>query len=449
MKRVPFLLTLILFLIFSSLNPVRAIEGASLYLSPARGTYFVDSTFDISVFVNTGGKSVNAVQVDLKFPPDKLQVVSPTAGSSFISVWVAQPTYSNTKGTISFQGGAPSPGINTSSGLISTVTFRAKASGIAKISFSDFCKVLLNDAQGTNMLTSVNEGIYTIVMPPPEGPVIYSSTHPDQNKWYKNNNPAFNWEREEGVTDFSYSINNDPQGVPDNVSEGIETSTAYTDLADGIWYFHIKAKRADSWGGLSHFPIKIDITPPAEFSIKFESEQTNTEPIISFLTTDALSGIDHYEFKLIFISNSIETEETSFFTEVVSPYKIPKQKSGTYGVIVRAYDKAGNWRDAIETVEITGLLDKTRWLESIIEAGKSIYVFVIILAGLSSFGIFYFRTKKKQKRLRKEFAEVKKSVGVSFKVLKDDVKEKELLDNLGTAEDFIDKEIEDVEKELK
>ena len=65
------------------------------------------------------------------------------------------------------------------------------------------------------------------------------------------------------------------------------------------------------------------------------------------------------------------------------------------------------------------------------------------------FGIFFFRTKKKQKRLRKEFAEVKKSVGVSFNALKDDVKEKELLNNLGTAEDFIDKEIKDVEEELK
>jgi len=451
MKRALFLLTLILFLTFSSLNPARAIEGASLYLAPAQGTYFVGSTFDVSIFVNTNGKQINAVQVDLKFSPDKLQVVSPTAGSSFISIWIAQPSYSNTKGTISFQGGIPNPGISTSSGLVSTITFRAKVAGIAEISFLDSCKVLLNDAKGTNVLTSVNKGIYTIAIPPPEGPVVYSSTHPDQNKWYKNNSPAFNWEKSAGVTDFSYSIDNDPQGVPDNLGEGSKTSIAYTDLGDGIWYFHVKAKRGESWGGVSHFPVKIDTTPPADFSIEFESDYKSVEPIISFLTTDALSGMDHYEFKLIFISNSTETEETSFFTEVVSPYKIPKQKSGTYGVIVRAYDKTDNWRDAIEEITITGPTEKIKWFENLIEKGRSIYVLIIILAGLSGFGIFYFRAKKKQQKLKKEFSEVKESLK-TLEVLRGRVKEikdeKELSDNLKTAEGSVEKEIEDVDKYL-
>lgn len=432
-------------------NDLQAENGTSLYLAPARGTYFVDSTFDVSIFVNTGGKQINAVQVELKFPPDKLQVVNPSAGNSFISVWVAQPTYSNSKGTISFQGGIPNPGINTSSGLISTITFRGRASGTAEISFSDSCKVLLNDANGTNVLTSVNKGIYTIVIPPPEGPVVYSSTHSDQNKWYKNNSPAFNWEKDQGVSDFSYSIDNDPQGVPDNTSEGSDTSFAFNNLEDGIWYFHIKAMRGGSWGGISHFPVKIDATPPAEFSIKLETSGS-AQPIVSFLTTDAFSGINHYEFKLIFISNEQESQTVSFFTEVVSPFKIPEQKSGTYGVVIRAYDPAGNWRDAIKTVEITASSEKSGWLQSIIkigiDTGKIIYFYVIIFIILLGFG-FFFHAKKKRKRLKKEFAKVKKSVGASFQALKDETKEKELLANLGTAEDYIDKEIRDVEKELK
>ncbi len=58
--------------------------GASIYFSPASGTFYVGSTFDVSVFVNTNGNDVNAVRVDLKFDPKKLQVASPTAGKSFI-----------------------------------------------------------------------------------------------------------------------------------------------------------------------------------------------------------------------------------------------------------------------------------------------------------------------------------------------------------------------------
>jgi hypothetical protein len=206
-RKINILITaLFLFLVI----PVRSYaEGASFYFSPNAGTFYVGSTFDVSIFVNTGGNNINAVGSDIKFDPRKIQIANPTTGRSFISVWVAQPTYSNIAGTASFQGGVPSPGINTSSGLISTITFRAIAPGETTISFSDSSRVLLNDGKGTNILNSMGRGVYSITMPPPEGPKVYSSTHPDQNKWYKNNNPTFSWEKEEGAIEYSYTINND------------------------------------------------------------------------------------------------------------------------------------------------------------------------------------------------------------------------------------------------
>ena len=178
-------------------------EGASLYLSPSSGTFYVGSTFDVSILLNTGGQDINAVEVNLQFDPEKLQVARPTTGKSFIEIWISQPAYSNVRGRLSFIGGIPSPGINTSSGLVSTVTFRAIAPGKASISFLDSSGVYRNDAKGTNILDSVGRGEYEILIPPPEGPKVYSSTHPDQNKWYKNNNPTFSWEKEEDVTSLS------------------------------------------------------------------------------------------------------------------------------------------------------------------------------------------------------------------------------------------------------
>ena len=271
-----------LFSLFLPFFKTRA-EGASLYLSPSSGTFFVGSTFDVSVFVNTGGQNINAVEVNLKFDPTKLQVASPSSGKSFIEVWVAQPSYSNTQGTMSFIGGTPTPGINTSSGLVSTVTFRAITPGETSVYFLDSSKVLRNDSQGTDILTSKSRGVYNIVIPPPEGPKVYSPTHPDQNKWYQDDNPTFSWEKEEGVTEFSYDISQDPWGTPDNSSEGDYTSVSYSEVEDGLWYFHIKAKKGEIWGGTSHYLVRIDSTSPAMFTPTVEPGEKTTEkqPLVS------------------------------------------------------------------------------------------------------------------------------------------------------------------------
>ncbi len=349
------IVSLILGMLFV-LPKITEAAGASLYLSPDSGTFFVGSTFDVSIFVNTGGEDVNAVQVDIKFDPSKLQVASPTTGKSFILVWLAQPTYSNTQGTMSFIGGVPTPGIKTSAGLVSTVTFRAVSPGETSVLFLVSSKVLRNDPKGTDILTSKGRGVYNLEIPPPEGPEVYSLTHPDQNKWYKNNNPTFSWfSWEEGVTDFSYSFDQDSAGVSDNESEGNLTSVSFSEVEDGIWYFHVKAKKEEIWGGTSHYSVKIDATPPAAFTPTVEPSPNTTErePLISFITTDALSGLDYYQLKYIDLTPERKEEETGFFTEVTSPHKLPYLEIGKYLVIVRAYDVAGNWREGTVKIQIS------------------------------------------------------------------------------------------------
>ncbi len=354
MKRI-FIFSIILIFIFGFIPSVKGQQdAASLFLSPSSGTFHVGSTFDISVLLNTGGNNINALRADLKFDPKKLQVASPTAGRSFISVWISQPTYSNVTGRLTFQGGTPSPGINTSSGLISTITFRAIAPGATSISILETSKVLLDDGKGTDILSWMGRGMYEISLPPPEGPRVFSPTHPDQNKWYKNNNPTLKWEKEKWVTDFSYIIDQDFGGVPDSVSEDLGNSVSYADLEDGLWYFHVKAKKGGVWGGVSHYILRIDTTPPAAFSLDFEpglaSIILTQQPIVSFITTDALSGLDHYELKAIKLSKT-EREEIGFFVEVTSPYRLSLD-AGIHKVVVRAFDKAGNWRDSTEALRI-------------------------------------------------------------------------------------------------
>lgn len=383
-----------------------ASSGASLYLSPNNGTVTVGSTFDVSIFANTGNNNINAIKVELKFDPQKLQIANPTTGKSFISIWIAPPSFSNTDGVLSFQGGVPSPGINTSSGLISTVTFRAIAPGETKVSFLSSSKILLDDGNGTDILNSLGKGEYIIAIPPPEGPKVFSSTHSDMNKWYKNNNPTFSWEREEGVNDFSYSIDLDSQGVPDNIAEGSNTSVSYSDMKDGIWYFHVKAKKGDVWGGASHYLVQVDRTWPAEFTIEASpSDRTDvSQPVVSFMTTDSLSGLDHFEIKSIDITPDNIESAGGFFVEAASPYKLSPLKTGKYMIVARAYDKAGNWRDETIKIEITPqgvAFDQGGfWIFSFYLSWWIIILIIIILIAILILYFIYRWKKHKRERER-------------------------------------------------
>ncbi|TSC89046.1 MAG: Uncharacterized protein G01um10143_427 [Parcubacteria group bacterium Gr01-1014_3] len=349
--------------------------AAKLYLSPAVGTYIVGETFTVSIILNTGGKSVNALAAVINFPPDKLQVVSPSIGTSIVGLWAAQPSFDNKKGLLSFQGGVPDPGINTSRGVVSTVTFRAKSVGRASLNFTDASKILLNDGLGTDVLTDKGGATFDLILPPPKGPIVSSETHPSQDRWYPKSTVALNWINNFPVENYSYILDKEPIEEADSIPEGnLKNSIVYKDLKDGLHFFHIKAIRNGIWGDSSHFAIKIDAGPPAKFPITIipSSRTTSRNPLISFLTTDELSGIDHYELKIVsrnkIISSATDADDDPFFIESNSPY-FTELELGKYNVIVRAYDKAGNFQEVTQRLSVVSPLIKIlgisllpRWL---------------------------------------------------------------------------------------
>ncbi len=318
-----------------------AAAGASFTISPSAGTFEVGSLVDVSFLLDTGGDAVNAVQADIKFPPEKLQVVNPVASTSFISVWVTTPTYSNTDGTLKFQGGLPNPGIKTSGGGISTVSFRVKSAGKAAISFLSTSKVLRNDGEGTNILTSTGTAEFQLKIPPPEGPIVKSPTHGDVNRWYNSAQVQFVWDPVEDATGYSFTFDQNAKATPD---ETIDTTTAAANVkaaSDGVWFFHVRAKN-QTWGGTTSYPVQIDTTPPAAFAPKFDTDlialgETGT---LRFVTTDAASGLDHYDIRQVTLSGP--ASENSLFIEGNSPYVVPNLEAGKYEFIVRAFDRAGN-----------------------------------------------------------------------------------------------------------
>lgn len=349
------LLRLFLFFILAAgIASASQAHAATLSLSPNAGTFEVGGTFSVSVALDSKDISVNAFTVELQFPPDMLQIVSPTTGKSIVEAWVKQPTYDNQKGIIQFQGGIPG-GIKTDYGVISTLTFRPRKTGRSIVRFTDASEVFANDGKASPVLSDVLNGIYTITLPPPKGPTVVSETFPDQSRFYSETNALFIWANESPADGYSFMLSENPVDIPDDIVEGGQQSMHYSNLTSGTRYFHIKALRDGRWGGITHFAINADVDPPAEFDIDIEPDHITTAKsvVARWTTTDSASGVDHYEYKIINVSGSgiAEAEEQTIFIEADSPQVLALDR-GEHDIIVRAYDKAGNIREETSRIRI-------------------------------------------------------------------------------------------------
>jgi hypothetical protein len=330
-------------------------NSASLFLSPGNGSVVTGSTFNTSILVDTGGQAINAVSIDITFPPQLLQVVGPDPGSSFIAIWTKPPTFSNSEGKIHLEGGVPNPGLTSSSATVLTLTFRAKAPGQAKIKIEYGTKLLANDGAGTNIFITKSDAVVSITAKPPGGPTISSPTHPDQSAWYNNANPQFTWDSPQASTAISWSYDQNPTTTPDTTPEPMSQLITTKAEKDGAWYIHLRTQADGAWGGASHFTTQIDTTAPAKFTPTVEPQKitVHQRAMVSFATTDAASGISHYEIK---VESAGANTASSFFIEQPSPYMLPELEAGKQVVTVRAYDKAGNLTESHLDITVTSLV---------------------------------------------------------------------------------------------
>ncbi|OGM90494.1 hypothetical protein A2755_00120 [Candidatus Wolfebacteria bacterium RIFCSPHIGHO2_01_FULL_48_22] len=324
----------------------KLLARAEISLSPRSGSFVEGSTFQVPILLNTKGKSVNGIEVRVKFDKDKLAIVNPSGGVSIIGIWVEPPGYDNTKGTASYVGVVPN-GVTSEAGLIGTITFKAKSPGRAVVSIGSNSKVLLNDGLGTEATLDLGRAEYNLITKAPEGVRIFSQTHPVQSDWYNNDYAVVSWEKEAGVGGFSFMLDDKPGTIPDNTIDTEDTSAVFDKLDDGLWYFHIKAVKGGVWGTIGHFLLRIDTVPPAEFTPTANYLLAATafveRTLISFSTTDNLSGVSHYEIGVI--DKSQPLTKSPVFVQAESPFQVPVSSGGKLQVIVRAIDSAGNIRD--------------------------------------------------------------------------------------------------------
>jgi len=329
-----------------------AANAATLYFSPSSGSHAIGATFSVSVYVSSVDHAMNAASGIISFPSDKLEVTSLSKTGSIFTLWVQEPLFSNSAGTVSFEGIVLNPGFTGSSGKAITITFRAKAAGNASLTFSSG-SALANDGQGTNILASLGNASFSLGIagpaapeaetPPavagtPAAPQISSPTHPDPNKWYAVNDAKFTWPLSSGVTGARLLVGKIPNAIPTVTYIPAVNSRELPDLADGIWYFHVRLQNNAGWGGISHFRFQIDTEKPSNFDIKEIERKGLTDPRVKFVFSaeDKTSGIAHYKVQIDDGSAEIWQDDGThtFTTPLLGP--------GDHTLIAKTVDKTGN-----------------------------------------------------------------------------------------------------------
>jgi hypothetical protein len=398
-----------LFLFFT--RPAGA-AGAHLSIAPSNLRTAVGKDFVVLIKLNSGSAVINAAEGALKFDPDRLEITRIETRGSLFSLWVTEPEFDNKAGTLRFGGGLPRPGWQGSSGMILGIGFRAKAAGLASVSFTEGA-ALANDGQGSNILESLGSASFRVLPAEMENPSnikgkitpeknkpeaetasipsfssavfgISSPTHPDNETWYATSSAVFTWELPEKAEAVSWLLDDEPETDPGPQNKAPVESIKLENIEDGLWYFHLKARVGGRWTETESYSIKVDTTPPLPFSVEIKQEDLEDWPFLKFLTVDPGSGIMQYEVNI----GSLE-EKGLVMSPGLAELKTSNLTAGEHTAIVKAVDRAGNATYStvkfiikpLPAPEITYLPREIRTNEVLLvngTAGKDLFVTVYI-----------------------------------------------------------------------
>lgn len=349
--------------------PVR-VNAAELSFSPTAGTFAVGKEFSVKVMVDAGTESVNAADGTVSFDPEMLAVTSFTKDGSAFSLWTAEPTFSNSAGTVIFSGGTPTAFSGSKTVMI--IKFKPKKIGTTKLSFSKG-SILAADGKGTDVYKLGGEASYTFdeakAEPEPEteeaptedeggtplAPIIDSKTFPKADLWYSTTTAIFSWKLTSDITGVRTLYSEKDEQTPSKPLPGVASSTVVTGIKDGTSYFYVQLRNSSGWGEVAKRQILLDTVPPAAFDVALIDGGEGGNHKLTFKTEDELSGIDRYE---IFIGG-VSMASVKAKDLVDGAYPLPPQDGGQQTVLIKAYDLAGNAREAKRDLDLPAVAKPT------------------------------------------------------------------------------------------
>lgn len=485
------------------------VAAATISLTPGSGQYQSGQTFTAQFRVNPTGDDVNAVEANLSFDTDVIEVVNLSKDNSVFSLWTTEPEFSNSAGTITFGGGSPSPFSAPSTVL--TATFRAVGEGTGTVSFDDV-SILIADGQGTDAFSGATDGTYTVAAgtptpepapqpepeptpapqpesteeddealtfgDPPRAPEVGSQTFLDPDQWYNETEGVFTWSLPFDVNVVAVAIATSSEFVPydneDNIFDPpIEEFQVTADtIDDGVQYLSIAYENQVGWGTVLNRKIQVDTTPPETFTIEVRPANRGSDfPTLNFAAEDETSGVDYYE---LYIADREPVRITPDEAEL--GYLMGELTDGTYTARIVAYDMAGNSRESTAPVLITAGWEPASEEEEessfwdFLTMGNITIVVLLLIIILQGIYFWYQQkwSKQREEKLRRETREIQEQMEKIFSALRDEIydqintitkrkrlsaKEREAIEGLNQAlevsETLIEKEINDVKSILR
>ncbi len=125
---------------------ITSASAAQIYFGAPAKTVFVGQKFEVGVFLDTQQSPINAVESQILFSADALELEGFYDGNSIIPFWISKPEQVS-PGAVAFSGIIPG-GITTPKGYLFSLVLKPIKTGQATIRSSQET-ILLNDGQGT------------------------------------------------------------------------------------------------------------------------------------------------------------------------------------------------------------------------------------------------------------------------------------------------------------
>ena len=112
---------------------------------------------------------------------------------------------------------------------------------------------------------------------------------------------TFTWSAHDdsGIEGYSYVLDREPSTIPPEEVIGTETKKAYEELADGRWWFHVRAKdKCGNWGPPNHAMVIVDTKPPEVALEQGPNVRAGFEAPVLGMAFDEGAGIDPATIRL-------------------------------------------------------------------------------------------------------------------------------------------------------
>ncbi|HUW24705.1 MAG TPA: cohesin domain-containing protein [Patescibacteria group bacterium] len=132
------------------------------FVIPSKASYRLEEIFPMKMGIANLKVPINAVQADIGFDSQRLELVDISTEGSFATIFI-QKEINNRIGYARLSGGLPNPGFSDKSGIFGTIYFKGKSPGLARVEFLPSSLVLANNGRGSNVLSEFGAVHYLIL----------------------------------------------------------------------------------------------------------------------------------------------------------------------------------------------------------------------------------------------------------------------------------------------